>query len=270
MHLTTKLDTIEQTFENMWQDYLALNPEALQIFELFNNDNTVINDHVAFRTYGIDGMRVEDIAKPLLKAGYQEVESYHFKAKNLRAKHYAHPTMPLVFISELIIEAFSSDIQTLIKELVLQLDISRVNSTDFLYSGRHWELSSEVYERLLSESEYAAWVAAFGYRPNHFTVSINDLENFETIEQVNQAIKDSGFKLNTSGGEIKGSPQSFLEQSSTLANSVEVSFSDRAIEIPSCFYEFALRHPLANGELFKGFVASSADKIFESTNTKAA
>ncbi|MGL4837356.1 MAG: DUF1338 domain-containing protein, partial [Shewanella sp.] len=35
---------------------------------------------------------------------------------------------------------------------------------------------------------------------------------------------------------------------------------------PSCFYEFALRYPKANGELYTGFVAASADKIFESTN----
>ncbi len=37
-------------------------------------------------------------------------------------------------------------------------------------------------------------------------------------------------------------------------------------EIPSCFYEFAKRYPQADGELYTGFVAASADKIFESTN----
>jgi len=123
---------------------------------------------------------------------------------------------------------------------------------------------------LLEESEYAAWVAAFGFRPNHFTVSINDLTEFENIKQVNQFIKDNGFSLNSSGGEIKGNVEAFLEQSSTMANTVEVQFSDASLKIPSCFYEFAIRHPLSNGELFKGFVASSADKIFESTNNKAA
>jgi hypothetical protein len=270
MHLSTQSTTIEQTFENMWQDYLALNPEALKIYQLFSQQDNVVNDHVAFRTFGIDGIRVEDIAQPLIESGYEEVESYHFEAKKLRAKHYAHPTMPLVFISELIIEEFSVDIQTLIKELVLQLDIAKVNTSEFLYSGRHWSLSSAVYERLLSESEYAAWVAAFGYRPNHFTVSINDLTSFDNIRAVNQHLKENGFKLNTSGGEVKGNKEAFLEQSSTLANSVDVQFDDKAIEIPSCFYEFAIRHPLANGQLFKGFVASSADKIFESTDTKAA
>lgn len=261
---------IETIFENMWQDYLALNPDALKIFELFSQKDKVVNDHVAFRTFGLPGLRVEDIAQPLIDAGYQEVEEYDFEKKKLRAKHYAHPTMPLVFISELKVEEFSREAQILIKQLVSQVNLSQVRSQEFLYSGRPWTIVSDVYERLLEESEYAAWVAAFGYRPNHFTVSINDLEQFEGIEAVNQFVKDNGFELNTSGGEVKGSPESFLEQSSTMANEVAVEFADQTLTLPSCFYEFALRYPLANGELFKGFVASSADKIFESTDIKAA
>ena len=266
----SKLSNIEQTFENMWQDYLALNPQAKTIFDLFNQKNTVVNDHVAFRTFGIDGIRVEDIAQPLLGAGYEEVESYHFEKKRLRAKHYQHPSMPLVFISELIVEEFSSELQSIIRQLTSQMQFAEVASPEFLYSGRHWSLSSAVYNRLLEESEYAAWVAAFGYRPNHFTVSINHLEEFNTIQEVNQFLTDNQFELNQAGGEVKGTPETYLEQSSTMANSVEVDFIDTSLTIPSCFYEFALRHPMASGELFRGFITSSADKIFESTDAKAA
>ena len=60
-----------------------------------------------------------------------------------------------------------------------------------------------------------------------------------------------------------------LEQSSTLADKVAVNFSDKTVKIPSCFYEFAKRYPLNNGQLYTGFVAASADKIFESTNAAA-
>ena len=261
---------VEQLFENMWQDYLALNPDALEIYQLFSQKDAVINDHVAFRTFGLPGLRVEDIAQPLIELGYREVQEYDFEKKKLRAKHYAHPEAPLVFISELKVEAFSREVQTLIKQLASQVNLNDVKSQEFLYSGRPWTVVSDVYHRLLEESEYAAWVAAFGYRPNHFTVSINDLNQFETIEQVNQFVKDNGFPLNASGGEVKGSAEALLEQSSTLANSISVEFSDTHLTIPSCFYEFALRYPSATGELFKGFIASSADKIFESTNSKAA
>ncbi len=265
-----KPQSIEQTFENMWLDYLALNPDALKIYQLLAKQDDVVNDHVAFRTFGLPGIRVEDIAQPLIDAGYEEIQSYHFEKKKLRAKHYAHPNMPLVFISELIVEEFSLEVQTMIKQLVSQLDTNKTFQSEFLYSGRSWTLSSEVYNRLLKESEYAAWVAAFGYRPNHFTVSINHLKNFDDIKSVNRFLQDNGFLLNSVGGEIKGNPEAFLEQSSTLANSVDVEFSDTTKNIPCCFYEFALRHPLANGNLFRGFVASSADKIFESTDSKAA
>jgi hypothetical protein len=118
----------------------------------------------------------------------------------------------------------------------------------------------------LAESEYAAWMAAWGYRANHFTVNINRLADFETIEQVNAALKAAGFVLNTVGGEVKGDPEVMLEQSSTMADKAEVPFSDGVRTIPSCFYEFALRYPQADGVLYPGFVEASADKIFESTN----
>jgi len=51
-----------------------------------------------------------------------------------------------------------------------------------------------------------------------------------------------------------------------MADKAEVAFSDGVRAIPSCFYEFALRYPQADGVLYPGFVEASADKIFESTN----
>ena len=53
---------------------------------------------------------------------------------------------------------------------------------------------------------------------------------------------------------VKGTPADRLEQSSTLADAIEVEFSDRTAKIPSCYYEFARRYPLPSGELFQGFV----------------
>ncbi len=59
-----------------------------------------------------------------------------------------------------------------------------------------------------------------------------------------------------------------LEQSSTLADEAVAEFTDGDQLIPSCFYEFALRYAMPNGKLYTGFVAASADKIFESTNVR--
>ena len=53
-----------------------------------------------------------------------------------------------------------------------------------------------------------------------------------------------------------------------LADRIPVEFKETTKEITSCYYEFAFRHAMSNGELYSGFVAGSADKIFESTDMK--
>jgi len=94
------------------------------------------------------------------------------------------------------------------------------------------------------------------------------LKKFNTIEKVNELIKTEGFKLNSSGGEIKGTKAELLQQSSTMADSVKINFLEGQYEIPSCYYEFAQRFTDKDGKLYSGFIAKSADKIFESTNFK--
>ncbi len=51
-----------------------------------------------------------------------------------------------------------------------------------------------------------------------------------------------------------------------MADKVPVTFIEGTEIIPGGFYEFAKRYPMENGDLYPGFVAASADKIFESTN----
>lgn len=263
--MTTKVTAL---FDNIWQHYLTVTPSASKIHHLLGNGHDVINDHVAYRTFNIEKVNLDKLAKHLTSIGYTECGQYDFSTKKLTAKHFEHSisTMPKVFISELRVEEFSDEIQQIIHNLVGQLPDDVSEQADFLYSGRPWQISSTDYQTLLATSEYAAWLAAWGYRANHFTVSINHLEDFDSIMAVNNALKNAGYALNSTGGEIKGDEKVKLEQSSTLADKAKVVFSDATLEIPSCFYEFAKRYPLANGELYTGFVAASADKIFESTN----
>ncbi|MDX3773066.1 DUF1338 domain-containing protein [Chromatiaceae bacterium AAb-1] len=263
---------VNELFDQLWQNYLSVTPSAVKVHQLLGSSqqDDVINDHIALRTFNLPKVGLEKLAAHFLAVGYKECGEYHFEAKKLYAKHYEHsdPRQPKVFISELLVEKCSPFLQKTVAELVAQIPEDAVTADNFLYSGTHWQVSKATYEKLLEESEYAAWTAAWGYRANHFTVSINDLANFKTIQQVNQALKDAGFPLNTSGGEVKGSPEVLLEQSSTLADEFPVQFSDTEAKIPSCFYEFALRYPKADGKLYTGFVAASADKIFESTNVR--
>lgn len=260
---------VTQLFKNIWQQYLDVTPSAKKIHQLLGNGDDVINDHVAYRTFNLEKVNLDKLANHLLTLGYTECGQYNFAAKRLTAKHFEHSnnTLPKVFISELRVEEFSTSVQLIINKLVRQLPDNISEQQNFLYSGRPWAISSIDYQTLLAESEYAAWLAAWGYRANHFTVSINHLSSFDTIIAVNDCLKNAGYTLNKNGGEIKGDESVKLEQSSTLADKSVVAFSDKTIEIPSCFYEFAKRYPLENGKLYTGFVAASADKIFESTNT---
>lgn len=259
---------VKALFDNIWQQYLTVTPSAEKVHQLLGSGNDLINDHVAYRTFNNEKVNLEKLAKHLLELGYVECGNYNFVAKKLVAKHFEHPdnTLPKVFISELLVEQFSSAVQEIINRLVAQVDEAKVSEDNFLYSGTHWQLSSNEYKTLLKESEYAAWLAAWGYRANHFTVSINHLKDFDCILDVNEAVKTGGFKLNAAGGEVKGDHQVKLEQSSTMADMAIVTFSDVKQQIPSCFYEFAKRYPMGCGNLYSGFVAASADKIFESTN----
>ena len=176
--------------------------------------------------------------------------------------------MPKVFISELEIEKLSKSAQVIIQYALSALSPTVAEADDFLWSGKHWCAFYKEYEMLLQESEYAAWLYVWGFRANHFTVCVNALNNFTSIEDVNSTLKQHGFALNKTGGEVKGSAAQLLKQSSTLADLVPMPFVEGRVNIPGCFYEFAQRFRKPDGAIYSGFIASSADKIFESTNAR--
>jgi len=261
--------TLQNLIDLLWKEYVDTNPPAQQIYDLFTSKGErVVNDHVALRTYNHPKIDVNVIGKVFTDLGYDEKGDYHFENKKLYAKHYEHadPEMPLIFVSQLKVEEFDKEIQHIIKALIDQIPEGFTNDPTFLFAGKPWNISYENYLKLKNVSEYAAWMSAFGFKANHFTISINHLKNFKSILSVNQFLKENGIELNTSGGEVKGTPADLLEQSSTIAYNCSVGFSDSNRIIPACYYEFAKRYPKADGKLFKGFIAGSADKIFESTD----
>lgn len=261
------LDTL---LDKMWVDYCQLNPSAKRIYDTFVGEGeTVINDHIALRTFNHPRLGIASLAKQFKKYGYVEAPNeYIFTEKKLYAKHFEHPddTKPKIFISELELEKVSPFVRETMTKLIEKIPQSVIDSETFSMGGRPWDMSYALYSDLAKESEYASWVAAYGFRPNHFTVSINHLKKFQDIRELNTYLKSKGVTLNASGGEVKGTQADYLEQSSTMAPEIPVPFSDGTHNIPGCYYEFAKRYPMSNGKLYQGFVAKSADKIFESTN----
>lgn len=266
------MESVRNLLERLWRDYSALNPQAGRIHGLLEaRGETIVNDHIAFRTLAHPGLDIEAMARPFLAAGYRKGGEYAFTAKKLTAAHYVHgdPLLPKIFISQIHSERLSAGARSMLLSLVNQVPGGFTAQADWCAGGRPWDLDFAVFEALERESEYAAWLAAFGFRANHFTVFANALRTFPDLQSLNAFLKSHGFRLNASGGEIKGSPAICLEQSSTLANEAVAPFRDGPRKAPGCYYEFARRYPMADGRLFQGFNDQSADRIFESTDRKA-
>ncbi|WP_086481709.1 DUF1338 domain-containing protein [Oceanospirillum sanctuarii] len=269
-----------QFFDNLWQDYISITPQAEVIRKVFaapeeSANGEVINDHVAFRTFAHTPLQLDNLEPLVLAMGYSLQDEYNFTAKKLRARSYIHPdtSVPKIFISELLTEQLSEAAQKILAKYTAEITDKPADQSVF-WSACHWSAPSfEDYKTLMQETEYGAWLLAIGIRVNHFTVSINHLNGVEgqeattQIQRVLDRVKESGYAVNTVGGEVKGTPEALLEQGSTMADRQQIEFAGgERHEIPTCFYEFALRYPNAEGEVYQGFIEANADKIFESTN----
>lgn len=270
MTAATNPQNLPQLLQWLWEDYLSITPIAKKVQNLFAaKGEQLCNDHIALRTFRHPDLGLEAMEQTFTRLGYVAKNDYHFKEKKLYAKHFEHPApnAPKVFISELKTEELSAAAQKIIQTYINSALEQLRRAPILCLAGRPWTPSFSDYQALAKESEYASWVIAHGFKVNHFTVLVNELKQFQSLEQVNSYLEAAGITLNSSGGKIKGTPAELLEQSSTLASLIPVTFSEGPQEIPSCYYEFAKRYPQkSTGTLYQGFIAASADKIFESTN----
>ena len=258
---------------------------------LVNNQNEIVNDHIAFRTMGVKNLGINSFEKIFLKHGYKKMDFYHFDAKKLDAFWYTPPSndLPRIFISELKVDNLSIKAQEIIKSYtntVTNDPVDKIDLNNSLQVSEYlqtplWRLPTKNdYESLLFESEYAAWVIYNRYYLNHYTISVHDLPGeYSDLNQFNEFVKSLGIKLNKSGGEIKVSKDKLLRQSSSVANQIEAKFSEGEKKlIAGSYVEFAERNILPEFSKInnlkierkhrrEGFETGNADKIFESTFT---
>lgn len=266
--------TAADYLEHFWQQYQTEVPAAKDIYNLFierGEDITFLShDHLALRTFNDPRVNIEAMMRPFLAMGYTPSQMvYDFPVKKLFARHYEPPeeNMPKVFISELLLEQFSDNLQRIISDCIDQIPTTVLQDELALaHSKTNWKLKFGDYETLATESEYASWLYAYGFRANHFAIRVNHLKTFKNCKEINDFLRSKGYKINEENGELKGGPDVLLEQSSIMAQYADVDFVDGKHKIPSCYYEFTQRFPDNTGLLYPGFVAASADKIFESTN----
>ena len=117
------MDKLQKYFDRLWANYISMTPQALAIKELFeNNGETIVNDHIALRTFNHPKVNIIKLATYFTKYGYVKKGEYKFEEKKLFAIHLEHqnPLMPKVFISELLLEEFCNfDIIILFRKTML-------------------------------------------------------------------------------------------------------------------------------------------------------
>ncbi|KDP21227.1 hypothetical protein JCGZ_21698 [Jatropha curcas] len=278
--------------------YLNRNPTAKAVLELVQSvdGERICYDHVAFRTFGVNGHGIDSMASIFLDYGYTQQEELRFPAKKLKALWFAPPSsavsksgsgsgingpLPRVFISELLVDQMSPRAQEIIKKYI------EISGSGCKYAALASALGSltwkkplySEFQQLARESEYAAWTLVNGYALNHVTISTHWLKSqLRSIKDFNKFIEENGFKLNSEGGILKVSPDGLLLQSSTVADTIGFKFSDGVTEsVPCSYIEFAERLVLPQYKNLPeeevkefhrrdGFEVGNADKIFESTS----
>lgn len=262
----TAMTDLSALLDILWQDYCKISPQAAAIHALLAENGSVVhNDHIALRTIADDSCGIEALAAAFTPHGYCFAEDhYRFPEKHLRARYLKHadPLQPRVFISALQLDELPAVLGETLRPLL------SAHPPQLTQPGRPWSCQRATWQELQSHSEYAAWLYAFGWRANHFTVSLNHQQRFPAIDDLVAFLRGQGYAMNASGGLIKGSAAQGLRQASTLAQPVSVACDDGKLELPGCYVEFAQRYPMDDGQLYQGFIASSADRIFESTDNR--
>lgn len=295
--MKNKLSTLEVVLEGLMRRYSERVPDVKKITRamvsegIIGDADEIENDHVAFRTMGVEHLGVGSFEKIFLALGYQKKDYFYFEGKKLDAYWFAppEPRFPRIFVSELRVSDLSETAQKIIRSYTGEVIADPVDSLDltdgaaidrFLHQPLWRTPVWTDYETLLKESEYAAWVIYNRYYLNHYTISVHNLKDgYNTIQEFNSFLEKIGIRLNDSGGKIKVSPDGGLLQSSTVAEMIEARFADGDLHtISGSYVEFAERKVLPEfahlpAEEVKrehrreGFETGNADKIFESTFT---
>ncbi len=294
--MTNKIDILEAVLDGLMRRYQERVPDVKAIIDKMIEKNIIAsaediqNDHIAFRTMGVENLGITSLEKIFLHLGYKKRDHYLFPVKKLSAYWYSPPqnNFPRIFISQLMVDQLSEKSKAIIRSYTNEVKHDPVDQLnldnpakidDFLHQPLWRTPRWEDFQALSKESEYAAWVIYNRYYLNHFTISVHKLpDGFRTISQFNRFLEENGFQLNDSGGKIKTSQDGLLIQSSTVAEKIDAEFTSTSgvpviKKIPGSYVEFAERRLInpagdKNGKRRDGFEVSNADHIFESTYEK--
>ena len=211
------------------------------------------NDHIALRSLARPGGGIALFARVFERLGWKAAGQYTFPETHLAAIHMSHPEgLPRVFISELLADRLSPEAQRRLS--ALPVDPPAPTSLEALadwFSAPPAPVESDLLA-LEKESQYGAWLLAFGRKVNHFTGAVDDVEAWQ------RRMLEAGIPMKR---DIEGEPGGPLRQTATRAAPVALRLQEgHAREWPYAYFEIAQRSPG-----FDGFLGPQARALFDMT-----
>ena len=235
----------------LWDRYAAEVPYARTFVQL--SGGSFRNDHVALRSLARPGGGIARFERVFERLGWKRAGEYTFPDTHLAAIYMAHPDgLPRVFISELKQEELSPRARQLLS--ALPEDPPPPEAVEALaqwFSAPPPPEESALLE-LEKESQYGAWLLAFGRKVNHFTGSVDDVEVWQ------RRMREAGVPMKA---DIEGAPGTSLRQTATHAAPLPVTLQGGGSRAwPYAYFEIAQR---SGG--FDGFLGPQARALFDMT-----
>jgi hypothetical protein len=235
----------------LWTRYAAEVPYARTFAQLVGGPFR--NDHIALRSLARPGGGIALFARVFERLGWKAAGEYAFPDTHLSALYLSHPEgLPRVFLSELHAERLSPEAQRVLS--ALPEDPPAPTSLEALADWFRAPPPPDEAQLLAleRESQYGAWLLAFGRKVNHFTGAVDDVEVWQ------RRMLEAGVPMKS---DIEGEPGGVLRQTATRAAPVTIGLKDgRAREWPYAYFEIAQRAPG-----FDGFLGPQARALFDMT-----
>jgi hypothetical protein len=237
--------------DRLWERYAVEVPAAASFVALSGGRFT--NDHVAFRSLAREGGGIDLFAPIFERLGWRRAGEYEFPDAHLAAIHLSHPEkLPRVFLSQIDGRRLSASARAILDGIPRDPPPPTEIEALVEWFGAPAVVDEAALLTLEAESQYAAWLLAFGRKVNHFTGAVDDVASWQV------RMRSAGVPMKA---EIEGAPGSVLRQTATAAARLPIQLSDgRSRDWPYAYFEIAERRPG-----FDGFLGTQARQLFEMT-----
>lgn len=277
--------------QKLWDGFRTSVPE----YEGYMSSKPVL-DHMAIIDVTSENSNRLVLEKILSKIGFQNSGNGYLPEKFndflwMRAED-AHTykvteALPQLVFADFRIEGHSKKVQDIIAKYVVHqqpFDFERLD--ELLKTNDHEAVANHIYNFICQrpwstptvedylavkdENQLLSWALLFGKKVNHFGVNISVENKYNSLQDFNTYLKGTNLvQINNIDGEVKGTRDTGIQQSSTVGKPVKYTLADGEIEVTDSFMEFVWRYPVNENpvmwnDYFTGFVAQNANRVIES------